>query len=67
MPGVLAEQKKESDQWTEYSRALQEMGCSRKVAVDRARKLDIVVCRHSKLYARGSLLCAMLRCAKRAV
>lgn len=27
--------------------AVQEMGCSRKVAVARARVLDIVVCRHS--------------------
>ena len=32
-----------------------------KVAVDRARKLDIVVCRHSKLYAGRCLLCAMRR------
>ena len=33
------------------------MGCSRKVAV-RARKLDIVVCRHSSLYAEVCVRCA---------
>jgi hypothetical protein len=44
------------------------MGCSRKVAVGRARKLDIVVCRHSRLYAR-SVVCGLwsVVCGLRAV
>lgn len=37
--------------WAELGRALQETGCSRKVAVGRARKLDMLVCRHSRLCA----------------
>jgi hypothetical protein len=35
------------------------MGCSRKVTVARARELDIVVCRHSSLYAEACVRCAV--------